>query len=208
VNSGAGEPPSFGVAGDAAAATTWRAEFVDTLDFARCTGAAAVNVLVGTRVVGQTRTAQLSCVRANLEWALGQLRDDDPTLLLEPLNGADRVSPLLCCVDDAVAVLNQIGSDRVRLLFDAYHLYQEEPDLRVAFDRALPYVGHVQIADFPGRGEPGTGELPWMSFLAYVARSSYRGRIGCEFVPTHRDAVAVARAAMATSLASETADAS
>src|SRR4051812_2196629 len=55
VNSGAGEPPSFGVAADPAAAATWRAEFVETLDFARRTGATAVNVLAGARVVGQTR---------------------------------------------------------------------------------------------------------------------------------------------------------
>jgi hydroxypyruvate isomerase len=205
VNSGAGEPPSFGVAADPAAAATWRAEFVETLDFARRAGAAAVNVLAGTRVVGQTRTAQLACLRRNLEWALGQLRDDDPTLLLEPLNGADRVSPLLCCVDAADAVLHQVGSDRVRLLFDAYHLYQEEPDLLVAFDRALPHIGHVQVADFPGRGEPGSGELPWQSFLAHVVRSGYLGRIGCEFLPTDQSAVPVVRAALAEALSAETA---
>src|SRR4051812_33766460 len=70
VNSAAGESPAFGMAADAAAAVTWRAEFVNTLDFARLSGAAAVNVLAGARVVGQTRMAQLACLRGNLEWGL------------------------------------------------------------------------------------------------------------------------------------------
>src|SRR3954452_4217078 len=168
VNCAAGEPPAFGMAADPATEASWREEVVDTLEFARRAGATAINILAGARVAGQTRTAQLACLRGNLDWALNRLEDSDPTLLLEPLNGADRSSPLLCRLDDAVAVLDQICSDRLLLLFDAYHVYQEEANLLFAFDRALPYLGHVQIADFPGRGEPGPGELPWRSFLAYV----------------------------------------
>ncbi|MDP9181768.1 MAG: TIM barrel protein, partial [Actinomycetota bacterium] len=193
VNTTAGESPAFGLAADQTAVSGWRADFVHTLEFTRRAGASAINVLAGARVVGQTRPVQLSCLRANLEWVLELMEPDDPALLLEPLNGADRDSPLLCRVDDAVAVLEQVSSDQARLLFDAYHLYQEEEDLLGVFDRALPYVGHVQVADFPGRGEPGSGELPWKAFLAHVARSGYRGRVGCEFLPTHPDAIAPTR---------------
>lgn len=207
VNSIAGESPAFGLAADPTTTSLWRADFVHTLEFARHAGAAAINVLVGARVVGQTRTTQLSCLRGNLEWALNHIDTNDPVLLLEPLNSADRDSPLLSRVDEAVAVLEQFAGNRVRLLFDAYHLYQEE-DLLSAVDRALPHVGHVQVADFPGRGEPGSGELPWKSFLAHLVRSGYRGRIGCEFLPTHRDAIGAARAALTASLIAETADAS
>jgi hydroxypyruvate isomerase len=79
-------------------------------------------------------------------------------------------------------------------MFDAYHLHQEEPDLLLAWDRAEPYIGHVQVADFPGRAQPGTGELPWPALIARIASSDYRGRIGCEFVPTDPDAVSLTRA--------------
>jgi hydroxypyruvate isomerase len=96
----------------------------------------------------------------------------------------------------------------LRLLFDAYHLHQEEPDLLLAFDRAMPYVGHVQVADFPGRGQPGTGTLAWESLIAGIAKSGYLGRIGCEFVPTCPDAVSLARAYLTALLVIELAGAS
>lgn len=204
VNSDAGAPPAFGVAADPTASAAWRAAFVGTLEFARTSGAGAVNVLSGARVAGKTREAQLACLRGNIEWALGLLSAADPMLLIEPLNSADRRSPVLRCVDDALEIAQQVGSDRLRLLFDAYHLYQEEPGLLPAFDRALPHLGHIQIADFPGRGEPGSGELPWRSFLDHVARSPYTARIGCEFNPTHRGAVPAARVALCEALAGET----
>lgn len=194
VNTPAGPPPAFGTAADPAATASWRADIVATLEFARLAGATAMNVLAGARLEGHTRAAQLACLRENLQWVLGRLDDSDPLLLLEPLNAVDRSSPLLGRLDDAIAVLDQVGSGRLRLLFDAYHLHQEEPDLLLAFDRALPYIGHLQVADFPGRAQPGTGTLPWTSLIAEIAKSSYQGRIGCEFVPTCPDAVSLARA--------------
>jgi hydroxypyruvate isomerase len=205
VNSPAGAPPAFGTAADPAAAASWRVDVLHALEFARLTGATAVNVLAGARTPGQTRAAQVACLRRNLEWVLDQLNDGDPLLLLEPLNAADRSSPVLGRLDDAVAVLDQVGSGRLRLLFDAYHLHQEEPDLLLAFDRASSYIGHVQVADFPGRRQPGTGKLPWESLIAGIAKSGYRGRIGCEFVPTCPDAVSLARAYLTALLVIETA---
>jgi hydroxypyruvate isomerase len=208
VNAPAGPEPSFGCAADLTAATAWRAGFLDTLEFARLTGAAAVNVLAGARLAGQTRAAQLGCLQQNLEWALSCLRDGDPMLLLEPLNAGDRSSPLLARLDDALAVLDRVASDRLRLLFDAYHVHQEEPDLLLAFERALPYLAHVQVADFPGRAQPGTGTLPWAALMAAIATSGYDGRIGCEFVPSCPDAVSMARAYLTALLVIETANAS
>jgi hydroxypyruvate isomerase len=125
VNSETGAPPSFGMAADPAATDAWRSAFTGTLEFARAIGAAAINVLAGARVAGGTRAAQLSALQGNIEWALGRLDAAGPTLLIEPLNGVDRRSPLIRCVDDALDVVERVGSDRLRLLFDAYHLYQE-----------------------------------------------------------------------------------
>ncbi|MDX6198511.1 MAG: hydroxypyruvate isomerase [Actinomycetota bacterium] len=194
VNAPAGAPPAFGTAAAPTLAESWRAEVMDALEFARLAGATAINVLAGARMPGHTRADQLACLRENLKWLLDLLDDSDPVLLLEPLNTVDRCSPLLGRIDDAIAVLDQLGSDRLRLLFDAYHVHQEEPDLLPAFDRALPYIGHVQVADFPGRAQPGTGTLAWPSLIAEIVKSGYQGRIGCEFVPTCPDAVALARA--------------
>ncbi len=205
VNAPTGAAPAFGTAAAPALSDSWRAGVLETLEFARVAGATAINVLAGERMPGLTRAEQLACLRENLTWLLDLLDANDPMLLLlEPLNAVDRTSPLLGRLDDAIGVLDEVGSDRLRLLFDAYHLHQEEPDLLRAFDRALPYVGHVQVADFPGRAQPGTGTLPWSSLIAEIVTSGYRGRIGCEFVPTCPDAVAVAHAYLTALQVTET----
>jgi hydroxypyruvate isomerase len=199
VNAGTGSgPDAFGLLGDPGAADEWRQSFVAGLEVARRVGARAINLLVGGRVGASTRVQQLDRVRRNLDWCLTTLGDDDPVLLIEPLNAADRRSPLVRTVSDAVSVLDSVGRPRqLGILFDAYHLHQEEPDLHEAFDRARPFVRHVQIADHPGRGEPGTGSLPVPPFLAYVAASGYDGLVGCEFTPSAADVVASSRAAIA-----------
>ena len=199
VNAGTGgAPDSFGLLGIPDAVDEWRRAFVAGLDVARRLRARAVNLLVGGRVPTATRAQQLDCVRRNLEWCLPRLDDGDPVLLVEPLNGADRRSPVVRTVDDAIGVIDDVGrSPRVGILFDAYHLHQEEADLHASFDRVRRLVRHIQIADHPGRGEPGTGALPLAPFLRHVLASGYDGWVGCEFTPTSRDAVPSSRAALA-----------
>jgi hydroxypyruvate isomerase len=203
VNAGTGRgPDAFGVLGDPTAVDEWREAFVAGLDVARRLRVQAINLLVGGRVAATTRAQQLDCVRRNLEWCLPRLRDDDPLLLIEPLNAADRRSPLVRVVSDAVLVLDSVGRpQQLGILFDAYHLHQEEPDLHEALDRVRPLVRHVQIADHPGRGEPGTGTLPLASFVAHVVASGYDGWVGCEFIPTTPAAVSSSRALLAGLLA-------
>ena len=197
INAGTGEAPDdFGLLGIPDALTAWRQAFLDSLDVARRLHARGINLLVGGRVTGSTRSAQLECVRRNLDWCLTRLAPGDPVLLIEPLNGADRRSPLVRSVADAAAVLDSVGSPpELGMLFDAYHLFQEEPDLHEAFDRARPR--HVQLADHPGRGEPGTGTLPVADFVRHVLASGYDGWLGCEFTPSGPGAVAPARQALA-----------
>jgi hydroxypyruvate isomerase len=199
LNAGTGSgPDAFGLLGDPSAVEEWRGAFVAGLDTARRLQVRAINLLVGGRVAETTRAVQLDCVRRNLEWCLPRLGDDDPVLLIEPLNAADRRSPLVRVVSDAVSVLDSVGrSRRLGILFDAYHLHQEEPDLHDAWDRALPFVRHVQIADHPGRGEPGTGTLPIAAFVAHVVASGYDGWIGCEFIPSSPAVVPPSRVVIA-----------
>jgi hydroxypyruvate isomerase len=198
VNAGTGDgPEAFGLLGVPDAVDEWRRAFVDGLDVARRLGARAMNLLVGGRATG-TRAQQLDCVRRNLDWCLPRLDDHDPVLLIEPLNAADRRSPLVRTVSDALAVLDSVGRpEQLGILFDAYHAHQEEDDLHEAFDRAGPLVRHIQIADHPGRAEPGTGALPVASFVARVVASGYDGWIGCEFMPSSPAVVATSRRALA-----------
>jgi hydroxypyruvate isomerase len=175
----------FGQLGNPDALAWWREDFLETLDFARGIGAGAINVLAGGRLSAAHRDGQMRTVRDNLTWALGRLGAGDPVLLLEPLNSADRRSPLLGSVCDVLRLSGELGEpEQLRLLFDAYHLYQEERSLLSALRVAGPKIGHIQIADWPGRGEPGTGRIPFAELLAEVDRIGYRGWIGLEYFPT------------------------
>jgi hydroxypyruvate isomerase len=181
------QPGDFGVAGDPSRIDWWRENFLGTLEFARRAHAEAINVLVGGRRAHAGRSDQRGCLADNLEWALSRRGEGDPVLLLEPLNGADRKSPLLRNVDDVLSVLAQLGSPPgLRILFDAYHLFQEEEDLVRALHRAAGAIGHVQLADYPGRAEPGTGVVPVERFLTHLAKTGYDGWIGLEYFPTRR----------------------
>jgi len=183
VNAGCGSSPdSFGVLGDPDAVQWWRNDFVRTLEFARRCDAGAINLLIGGRQEGATRPEQLSCITRNLDWALSQVGSVGPVLLLEPLNGVDRCSPLVRDVSDALSVMSDLGDPaQLRLLFDAYHLFQEEPDLGEALQRASGVIGHIQIADYPGRGEPGTGVIDFPTFINDVRQSGYDGWLGLEY---------------------------
>lgn len=186
VNTPAGPlPDDFGVVSDPSLTDWWRENFLATLEFARRAHAEAINVLVGGRRSHAGRSDQRGCLADNLEWALSRLGESDPILLLEPLNGADRRSPLLQNVDDVLSILAQLGSPpELRILFDAYHLFQEEEDLVRALHRAAGTIGHVQVADYPGRAEPGTGDVPVERFLTELARTGYDGWIGLEYFPS------------------------
>lgn len=179
------EPDDFGLLGEPSRVDWWREHFLALLEFARAVNAEGINVLAGGRRQGITLKAQRRCLLDNLEWALGQLEAEDPVLLLEPLNSADRRSPLLQNTAGSLSVMSELGSPpRLRLLFDAYHLFQEEDDLIQALHLAAGTIGHVQLADYPGRAEPGTGEIPVASFLSELDQTDYNGWVGLEYFPS------------------------
>ncbi|MHA6764269.1 TIM barrel protein [Streptacidiphilus sp. PAMC 29251] len=195
VNTGEGPyADDFGQLGNPAADSWWREDFTATLRFARRIRAGAINVLAGGRIAGSSREHQLGTAQANLAWALSTLGEEgDPHLLLEPLNAADRRSPLLRGVDDARALIERLGRPpSLRLLFDVYHLFQEESDLLAVLRDAEDCIGHIQIADWPGRGRPGTGRIPFPELLAAIEHLGYEGWIGLEHFPHPAEEPAVA----------------
>ncbi|MDQ1688108.1 MAG: hydroxypyruvate isomerase [Frankiaceae bacterium] len=187
--SGGTDPLDFGLLGQPSEAARWRADFTATLEFARTAGARAINVLGGRRISGVPRSAQWECLLSNLQWALSCLTDPaDPLLLLEPLNGVDRASPLLRRPSDVLSALAELGHPpRLRMLFDAYHVHQETDGVLSALSAAGDALGHVQLADYPGRAEPGTGTIPVAALIEELAASEYDGWLGLEYFP-RRDA--------------------
>jgi hydroxypyruvate isomerase len=174
--------PGLGAAGllsDPSQIDWWRSEFLKTLDYASRVGCRTINALAGGRD-DIARSEQFDVILENLEWALSKT-SDDVVIVLEPLNRRDRPSYLLHTLRDAEEVRGALGEPAgLRVLFDAFHLYQEHDDLASSFLAHLDAIGHVQIADVPGRGVPGSGSIDFAPLWAALA-DNYDGWIGLEY---------------------------
>ncbi|MEV1291059.1 TIM barrel protein [Pseudonocardia sp. NPDC049635] len=166
-----------------------RGEFTDNVDVAVGIGARlgtrGFNALYGNRIDGLDPAAQDEVAAQNLALAGRAAARIGAVALLEPVSGIDRY-PLRTAAD-AVAALDRTGSGEVRLLLDIYHLAVNGDDPAAAIDRYADRIGHVQIADAPGRGEPGTGKLPIAALIERVHAAGYRGRISLEYRPVTAD---------------------
>ncbi|WP_262496046.1 hydroxypyruvate isomerase family protein [Nonomuraea sp. SYSU D8015] len=140
-------------------------------------GCRAFNALYGNRVEGVEAKEQDEVA---LETLAACARGVTGTVLLEPVSGAPRY-PLLTAAD-AVAVLDRLGDvPNVGLLADLYHLAVNGDDVAAAIERHAGRVAHVQIADAPGRGAPGTGGLPIRQWIDQLYAAGYDGYIGLEY---------------------------
>ncbi|TCK25868.1 hydroxypyruvate isomerase family protein [Pseudonocardia endophytica] len=159
------------------------AAFADNVDVAvgigSRLGTTGFNALYGNRTDDVAPEEQDELAAQNLALAGRVAATIGAIALLEPVSGIDAY-PIRTAAD-AVAVLDRVGSDDVRLLLDVYHLAANGDDPAAAIDRFAGRIGHVQIADAPGRGEPGTGDLPIAALMDRVHAAGYRGRISLEY---------------------------
>lgn len=150
------------------------------------TGCRAFNALYGNRVDGEDAERQDDLAAESLAYAAQAVGEHGGVVLVEPVSGVAAYP--LRTADDAVAVIDRVagngGPGEVRLLADLYHLSVNGVDLDDAIARHTQRVGHVQIADAPGRHEPGTGTLDVDGRLAQLERAGYTGWVGLEYVPT------------------------
>jgi hydroxypyruvate isomerase len=119
----------------------------------------------------------------NLALAAAHAADDGREVMIEPINRIDMPGYILSFQNQARRIIEAVGADNLRLQFDAYHCQIMEGDLARRFERHLPLIGHVQIADNPGRHEPGTGEINYPFLLRHMERLGYDGWFGCEYKP-------------------------
>ncbi|MDX3100913.1 hydroxypyruvate isomerase family protein [Nonomuraea angiospora] len=164
-----------------------RAEFRDGvkagLEYAQELGASVLHVMAGLRPVGCEPDRAFACYVANIVWAAEQARGSDVSIVLEAINKRDQPRYGLSSPEAGAHVAQAAGTDVVGVLFDVYHAQVDRGDLLTRFDSLRNDIKHVQIADNPGRGEPGTGEVAYGTVLGHIARSGYEGWIGCEYRP-------------------------
>lgn len=158
---------------------------------AKSLGCSNVVVTSGRGVPWLKRPVQLSIFADALRKIIPIAEELDVTILLESANTRHDHPGVLCSTtEDSVVVADMVGSPRVKVLYDLYHSVVEGEDPESALKAAMHQVVHVQVADAPGRGEPGTGKIDWPATLAMFERVGYHGTIGLELQPQQPSAQA------------------
>jgi len=157
--------------------------FLDAAELAGRLHARNLNLLVGRALPGVSLSRQREAV-------LGALRDFAPEaaarglrILLEPLNSIENPGYLAPTPLAAAELIEQVGAGELGLLFDVYHVAREGGDPLAAIDRHGDLIGHVQVSDYPGRGQPGSGSLDIWAILARLDAAGYTGAVGLEYEP-------------------------
>lgn len=186
INTPAGTPGTAAAKGRAclpAERPAFRDDLLRALEYAVALDASFVHVMGGVRPPDTSVERAFATYLENVAWAAEQAAGTTVTLTLEALNRRDTPGFVLESIHDAAAVVQAIGSDRVRLQFDAYHVHASGEDVIDVLDELYPLVAHIQIADDPGRHEPGTGTIPWPPFIDRLRERQYAGWIGLEYEP-------------------------
>ncbi len=142
-----------------------------------------VNCLAGIAPAGADPTKLRETFVGNLQFAAGKLKAAGIRLLIEPCNTRDIPGFYLNRSDQALDIINDAGSDNLFLQYDIYHMQIMEGDLAPTIQRDLGSIRHMQLADNPGRNEPGTGEINYPFLFQFIDTLGYAGWIGCEYKP-------------------------
>jgi len=164
-----------------------RAEFEDgvgaAIVYARALGVKQLNCLAGIAPPGVAPEDAHATLVDNLAWAASQLKAEGIRLLIEPINTVDIPGFFLRGTRQALDIIAETGSDNLFLQYDIYHMQRMEGELAATIRANLPLIRHIQLADNPGRGEPGTGEINYRYLLGMLDESGYAGWVGCEYKP-------------------------
>ncbi len=151
--------------------------------YGRELGCRKINCLAGLAPAGADPAELEATLVENLRYAAPRMAEAGIMLLLEPVNTSDVPGFFVSRTDHALRILDAVGSDNAFLQYDFYHAQIMQGDLVANFERHKDRIGHVQIADNPGRHEPGTGEINYEFVFSELDRLGYDGFIGCEYKP-------------------------
>jgi hydroxypyruvate isomerase len=172
-----------GLAGDPERERQFRDNVPVALDLARSLKCKRINALVGHEVPGMDRGEQLALARENVRLAAAQAEAADVTVMVEAINTFENGPCLLYTTEQAVEFVQSVGRENVRIQHDFYHMQRMEGNLVANLREHFAWIGHIQIADSPGRGEPGTGEIHYPFVLGELERLGYEGYVGLEYNP-------------------------
>ncbi|MDD0843129.1 hydroxypyruvate isomerase family protein [Pseudomonas sp. Gutcm_11s] len=154
------------------------------LDYAAVVRPLCVNVLPGRLAEGVTREQALSTLEANLRKAAQRFQDMGIRVLCEAINPLDMPGFLINTAEQLAELLRRVNHPNCLAQLDLYHMARQELDFAECLAHLQGRIGHVQFADCPGRGAPGTGELALEAQLQALIASGYQGWLGAEYRPS------------------------
>lgn len=172
-----------GIAGLPGREEEFRRGFEMAMDYAARLQCRNINCLAGIVPPGLTPDAVESVLVENIRWAAAQARRIGANILIEPINTWDVAGFFLTTTEEAYRLIQTIGSDNVAIQYDIYHAQRMRGELTGTFRTYFPWISHIQIADNPGRHEPGTGEIYYPFLFQTIDQAGYQGYIGLEYIP-------------------------
>ena len=154
------------------------------LELARSLGCPRLNALVGLQLDGVDTAEQLRLAADNVGWAADQAADGGIEIMIEAVNTFENGPYLLATTNAAADFVERVGRDNVKLQYDAYHMQRMEGNVVATLRDRIGSITHIQIADSPDRGEPGSGELNYRYIFAALEELPYDGWVGLEYKPT------------------------
>jgi hydroxypyruvate isomerase len=173
-----------GLLSDPDRAQQFRENVPVALELARRIGCRRLNALVGLERSPGERAAQLDRAAENVRFAADQAAPLGVDITIEAINTFENGPYLVPTTRAAAAFIDRVERPNVRLQYDAYHMQRMEGNLVATIEQFMPRIAHVQVADSPGRGEPGTGEINYRFVLDAIEALGYGGWVGLEYNPT------------------------
>jgi hydroxypyruvate isomerase len=172
-----------GMACDPKRVDEFRAGVARGIEYGTALGVPHLNCLAGKAPAGVEAAALRSTFVANLRYAATEFKKAGLNLLIEPINRFDIPGFYLNTTAQALAILDEVGAANAFVQYDIYHAQRMEGELANTMSAQLARIGHIQLADNPGRNEPGSGEINYAFLFKHLDRIGYKGWIGCEYKP-------------------------
>ncbi len=172
-----------GMACDPRRVDEFRAGVARAVTYAHALGVPQLNCLAGKAPAGVDAATLRRTFVENLRFAAAALDIAGLRLLVEPINTFDIPGFYLNRTQQALDILDEVGAANAFVQYDIYHAQRTEGELAATLQRHLPRIAHIQLADNPGRHEPGTGEINFAFLLQHLDRIGYGGWVGCEYKP-------------------------
>jgi len=153
------------------------------IDYARALGCRQINCLAGIAPASIPHERTHETFIANLKYAAPRLDEHGIKLLIEPINTRDMPGFFLVTSAQALDIMKEANESNLYLQYDVYHLQMMEGNLADTIGKNLARIAHIQVADVPGRHEPGTGEINYKFLFQHLDAIGYQGWVGCEYKP-------------------------